>query len=364
MTNVQPISVNGGAKGNYVNGPFTSVTICVPGTANCQAINNILVDTGSYGLRVFASALGLALPQQTNAIGNPIGECALFVDSFTWGPVGIADVILAGEKASAVAMQVIGAAGFPPPPFGCLSSGLPPNDKFSSAGANGFLGIGVFAHDCGGACAISGPANPGFYYSCPVSGCVVTAESLNAQVENPVASFPSDNNGVVVDLPAIGANGAPTVNGSLVFGIGTRPNNSPGNAQAFTTDDAGNISTVFGGTAYPSFFDSGSNGIFFLSPAITGLARCLDGDSAFYCPPNTVNLAAQNRGHNGVAGPIAFSIANAQNLFATENIAFNDLGGPNPGIIDFGVPVFYGREVFVAIQNASTPLGPGPYYAY
>jgi len=68
--NVQPVSVTLGPEGNYPNGFFTSVTLCVPGTSNCQTVNDILVDTGSFGLRILASALTLSLPGQTDASGN------------------------------------------------------------------------------------------------------------------------------------------------------------------------------------------------------------------------------------------------------------------------------------------------------
>jgi len=49
-TNVAPILVNGGPNGNYVDGAFASVTLCVPGTSSCQTIDGVLVDTGSSGL--------------------------------------------------------------------------------------------------------------------------------------------------------------------------------------------------------------------------------------------------------------------------------------------------------------------------
>ena len=95
-SNVQPISVNPGPEGNYANGVFTSVTVCVPGTSSCQTIDSILVDTGSYGLRILGSELAVALPAQTEG-DDTVAECALFTDSFTWGPVADADVEIAGE---------------------------------------------------------------------------------------------------------------------------------------------------------------------------------------------------------------------------------------------------------------------------
>src|SRR4051794_26707098 len=36
----------------YFNEPCASATVCVPGTGQCQTITDLLVDTGSVGLRV------------------------------------------------------------------------------------------------------------------------------------------------------------------------------------------------------------------------------------------------------------------------------------------------------------------------
>ena len=134
---VQPISVNLGLNGNYANGLFTSVTVCVPGTSTCQTLNDILVDTGSYGLRILAPALTLSLPVQTHASGNPIGECAPFIAAFTWGPVATADVHMSGETASNMPLHVIGAANFPAPPADC-PNGFPPPTRLAVSGPMGF----------------------------------------------------------------------------------------------------------------------------------------------------------------------------------------------------------------------------------
>jgi hypothetical protein len=340
------------------------VTVCVPGTSTCQTINDILVDTGSYGLRILAPALTLSLPTQTDASGNPIGECAPFLAAFTWGPVATADVHITGETASNMPLQVIGAANFPAPPADC-PNGLPPADTVSSLGAYGILGIGPFIQDCGAACATGGASNPGLYYSCPSSGCLITTESLQNQVQNPVASFPADNNGVLIQLPALGAQGAATASGSLIFGIGTQSNNGLGSAQVYTTDDLGEFTTVYNGSSYSSsFIDSGSTGLFFLSSSAADIAQCTGANAGYYCPSQTLNLTAQNVGQNGTSGTVAFSIANAEQLFSTGNAAFNDLGGSNPGAFDWGMPFFFGRNVFVAIDGQQTPAGPGPYWAY
>src|SRR5580658_9326153 len=72
-SNVQAITVSTGPSAApplnapYIDGAFTSVTVCVPGsTTSCQTIGGILVDTGSAGLRILSSALTISLPQQTN----------------------------------------------------------------------------------------------------------------------------------------------------------------------------------------------------------------------------------------------------------------------------------------------------------
>src|SRR4051812_25171082 len=58
-SNVMPVVVGSGAVcGGRFNFPCTNVTICPVGsTTGCQTISDILVDTGSFGLRVFVSAL-------------------------------------------------------------------------------------------------------------------------------------------------------------------------------------------------------------------------------------------------------------------------------------------------------------------
>ena len=161
--NVQPAVVDAG-PGGFPNLLFVSVMICAPGgSTNCQTIDHIQVDTGSTGLRVFASVLSptLALRQQTDASGNPLLECAQFADGFSWGPVKVADIHIAGEQASSVPIQVIGDPAFATVPASCSNSGPPENDV-ASFGANGLLGVGTFLEDCGSGCVSL--VIPGTYY--------------------------------------------------------------------------------------------------------------------------------------------------------------------------------------------------------
>jgi len=62
---------------------------------------------------------------------------------------------------------------------------------------------------------------------------------------------------------------------------------------------------------------------------------------------------------------IHFSIANADALFAQPgDFVFATLGGPNSGTFDWGLPFFFGRNVYTAIESRSTPAGAGPFWAY
>ena len=361
--NVQPIVVDPGPAGIYGNGAFTSVTLCAPGTSDCQTIDGILVDTGSAGLRVLSSLLTVSLPRQNDAGGSPVLECNQFQDSYQWGPVVLADVRIGGEQASAAPIQAIGSSAFVVP-TSCTRSGLPSQETVESLGANGVLGVGLFRQDCGPACALSGAQNPGLYYSCPSSGCVPAAVGLNQQVQNPVWLFPRDNNGVILQLPPISAAGAPSVSGSMIFGIGTQSNNGLGTALVYSVDGAGEFTTTFQGRSYSSsYVDSGTNGLYFLDSSATGLTTCTDA-SSFYCPSTPVSLSATTRGANGSSATVDFAVANADALFNTPNFAFDNLGGPAAGTFEWGLPFFFGRNVYTAIELQSTPAGVGPYFAY
>ena len=352
-----------------VNSAFTSVTICVPNSASqCQTINGVLVDTGSSGLRVLSSALTLSLPQQKDSGGNPIAECTLFVSSETWGPVATADITVAGEKASSQEIQVIGGGSgvVATPPASCSNHG-PVEDTLGSLGANAILGVGNFIQDCGPACAPGTAANPGFYYTCS-SSCTVTTLALTSQVSNPVAAFAKDNNGVIVQLPSVAGPQA-SLSGSLIFGIGTQSNNGLGGATVYALNpNNGNFNTIFKGVTYTgaAFLDTGSNGIYFLDSTTTGLPLCTGNINFWYCPVSTQNLTATNQAYPaGATTTINFSVGNAQTLISNQNDGVAPgLAGPNAGAFDWGLPFFYGRNVYVAIEGQSTPGGTGPYVAY
>ena len=353
--NVLPVTVERGSNGASINVAYVSVTLCEPGTDNCRSVDHVLVDTASSGLRLSAAALGgLSLPAVVNAAGAAVGECAQFATGHVWGSVRRADLRLAGERASGVAVQI---ASDPAPiyatvPDACRRTGA---EIGVGPGANGILGVGMLARDCGAACASS--TAPGFYFACAAAGCVATTLPLASQVANPVPSFATDNNGVALVLPAVPIGGAGTLSGSLIFGIDTQANNQLGSATVYQVNSPGNFTTTYKGQIFrSSFIDSGSNAIFFPDPTLPVCA-------GFYCPAAPLALSAVNTSASGVSGTVDFTI---ESLPSVGSAAAAHLGG-DIGLarsFDWGLPFFFGRTVFVATVGASTSKGAGPFWAY
>jgi hypothetical protein len=347
---------------------YTSVTVCFPGSAaNCQTIDHIEVDTGSYGLRILASVMNatLNLPLQLAANGNSLLQCTQFVDGYSWGPVVLADIKVGGETAASVPIQSIGDSRFPTVPADCSGTGTA-EDTVAAFGANGILGIGPFALDCP-ACETTVIA--GTYYACAANTCTGTTVAAGSQVPNPVTRFAKDNNGTIIQLPGVADAGAATVSGTLTFGIDTQSNNASGTESVFTVNDVAELTIVFNGTNWTqSFIDSGSNGIYFTD----AIAMCTDTNlTSFYCPASNLTLPVTIQGQNGVmTNNLTFKVGNAMTMLsnpaAANYGAFPLLAGSNPNAqsFDFGLAFFYSRRVATAIEGAVTTVGTGPYIAF
>lgn len=365
-------TVDGQQLGAY-NVAYTTVTVCQSGTDNCQTFDHIQVDTGSTGFRIISSLVNpaLNLPAMTDARGNAIVECMQWVTSFAWGPIHLADVRIAGEVAENIPIQLMGDHTFPIPEE-CSSSGANVG-SVAAFGANGIIGIGNAVYDCGSTCASHAI---GAYYSCFGRGCNATVLPLLQQVPNPVAFFPNDNNGTVIRLPAVPAQGATNVMGVLIFGIDTRSNNSLGNSGIYTLDATDyTLTTVFKGTVLPeSFVDSGSPALSFNDNSLPDCGSRSSG-AGYYCPARTLNkLTATNKGRNGTSGVLSFSVANATQVLDdnSSGTAFSNLAGSDGnlgpsgsgGVFDWGLPFFFGRSVFTAVENRNAGGVNGPYVAY
>jgi hypothetical protein len=238
--------------------------------------------------------------------------------------------------------------------------------------ANGVLGVGVFAQDCGDACANAATPLPVYYGCTSGSSGVCTAENvaLQAQVTNPVAQFAADNNGLIVQMPnLLNANGDASVEGSLIFGLGTQTNNTlPAiGLSVLGTDANGDFTATYNGQSavLPSWIDSGADAYLFDDPSIAVCPGPVF--VGYFCPATApLPLFAVNTGvgANDTSSTVQFALQDPRS-FAADAVAFIDLGGGG-GAARFvwGMPYFYGRSIYIGIEGRAAGNYTGPYFAY
>jgi Protein of unknown function (DUF3443) len=365
--------LNQGVSG-IPNIPTVTVTVCAPGSASaCQTINNVLLDTKSFGLRVANSALGsmaASLPTLPSGSGT-LAQCALFAQSFTWGTIRTADVHIGGETASSIPIQVVGDLPDATIPSDNCTDRVPlsnAEDTANTLNANGILGIGVAITDCGTACAVPiAQGSTSTYFSCPpnttTANCTRVPVAVGQQVTNPVARFAADNNGVIVQFPAVPDGGSKAATGLVTFGINTQPNNAmPGTVTTIASGPAGDLqhSTFSGLTNVDAFLDTGSNGMFF-GP---GLTACGSNAPDFYCPTSKQTLSATLQGESATTLAVTFFADNAISLFNSGNFALPNLTGTAAnGTLDLGLPFYFGRTVYHGLDLRASG-GQAPFIAF
>jgi hypothetical protein len=134
------------------------------------------------------------------------------------------------------------------------------------------------------------------------------------------------------------------------------------------------LTAVYNGqTLQNSFLDSGSSLYFFETNSIP---LCTNADyNGFYCPATTLTLSPTIKGLNGATYADSFLFYNAETTFnANPTYAVVPGVGANPNIIfpstayadsfDFGLPFFYGRAVYTAIEGRAAGGTEGPYFAF
>lgn len=373
-TNVLPVYVG---SFSYLNEPLVSVVICKPNTnglGNCVTVNNILLDTGSSGLRVFRSKVAnVPLTQVMNGSGDELAKCTNYADGTNqWGPVKTADLVLGGEVVSNVNIQIIDDT-YATVPTACQTAEVDGPD----VSYNGILGVGIRDHDCGASCvSYANPANPTpnkLYFGCtgPSGTCTDSLAALATQVRNPVAAMTAasntdgqdDSKGSILVLPDIPSTGSLSASGYLVFGIGSRANNTPTvSTKVLSTDSNGYFVTNFNGQNLNAFIDSGSNGLFF--PSSSSTPTCYGG---WFCPSSTVSLQAIHKPYlGGTQYNVTFEVINASSVFKSNNYALKNLGASASGVFDWGLPFFYGRSVYTGISGKGAVINgtTAPFYAY
>jgi hypothetical protein len=390
VANSVDVSVGPGPTNNAVNFAFVSVTVCNPGGMNaCTTIPDVLVDTGSSGLRILASApgiSGLTLGGVTVA-GSAIYECVPYADgSYLWGQVMSADVSMAGENATTVPVQILADTPMPTNVASeCDPLGGPNLTAASALQANGILGIGVTTADCGTACSTSNPLP--FYWLCTSSSaCSGTAFlPMATQTSNPVAFFNRDDNGVILAMSSVAAGGAASATGILTFGVGTQSDNAlSSSAKVYPLSEDflfgaqyHTILATYNGTTYPALIDSSASSNLFLDAPTVAAASA--GSAITYCPGSSylfclsagtaspLSLPFTAKDSNGDSSTVNLSIGDAMTLLNSSIL----LGGANtavPGLtggyalggndyVDLGLPFFYNRTVYVGYSGQALPTG-------
>lgn len=374
--NAMALTVDTGpaAASGQINHAYVTVKVCSPGSqSQCANIDHVLLDTGSSGLRLVGSVLAAAAvtpSRATDAQGQAVVECVTFGGGQTWGAVGGVDVTLAGEVAANLPVQILDDAGTgPPPPPTCGANGTL-IDTVASIGANGLLGVGVFAQDCGAACVSANPALP-VYFGCSSAGtCTAENIALAAQVTNPVAMFAADNNGVIVKLPnLINANGDVSIAGQLLFGIATQADNALPltGLTVLGTDATGHFTATYNGgtTSLPALIDSGSDAYAFDDP---NMAVCAAGPYVgYYCPavaPQTVFAVNMGVGTMSATNTVNFAVADPNSFVASAAALGNLARGRGSIRFTWGLPFFFGRAVYVGLEQRTAGTYTGPYFAY
>lgn len=354
----EPASVplRAGAALSGYNRLTVSVTICRPGTTICATIDNVMVDTGSTGLRLDRRAVpdALALPEFAGSGSRPLAECVRFVGSAAWGSLRRADLRIGGLTAPGLPIQIFedDAASRP---SSCPRSGVVPT-------SNGTLGIGIHATDCAGTCD-QARLKP-LLYRCteeactPLPGLVSDADRL----PNPLLRLAGGAiGGLLFDLPAPSP-GAHSVTGRLGF---LRGGDLPPGMQVLPVAPDGRFTTRYGGQDYPgSYIDSGT-----ATTILTDLAlpACIRPNWAFCAaPPQT--REATLIGRDGQAIAVAFRVGDFHDeLAGTRSVsdAIASLAPIGSDAFVWGAPFFLGRRVLLVPEGVTGPGGlTGPLYAF
>lgn len=370
-SNVIAIYVDAGLAGSRASIPnaiYADVKICHPSNpSQCAVIDHVIVDTGSVGLRVLASALPTnflpALPQSTVG-AQKAAQCLSFVSGVTWGSVRSVELRMGGSSfdgltASNLPIQIINDPdpAFSTVPASCSSQGGLMQTA-ADLGAKGILGVGLFIQDCGPACANSAPS---VYYACSGTGsCSASAMPLSKQVSNPISSWAPHDNGNTIWLPNLQSGSSARADGMLVVGVGTSNNNAlQANSQILAANSSGTFTAnVNGNTLARSFIDSGSSITFLPAAGSTPLSVCPTPLSSFFCPVNSLSLTATNTGRAGTSSQTNVAIINAANAFSAKPLdnAYAGLAGSSSApynSLDYGASFFFGRYVSTLIETKS-----------
>ena len=348
--NVVPLTMHTPRHG--FNRMVISIDLCAPGTTRCVTIDEVMVDTGSTGLRIEPGVLpsSLGLRPMLGEGAAPLGECVRFVHDQAWGFLARADLHLGGMVAPNLPIQLI-SPDDEPHPSQCPASNVSPT-------SNATLGIGPLT-DCPDPCDGSGPGAS--YFACPPDGCRPIRMEAADRLPNPVWRLPRHNSGVVFELPGVPPEGSGGVTGRLIFGIDTADNNRIDAMHVLRLDAFGRFTSVMAGRPYPhSSIDSGTTTM--VVPA-DDFRRCERIPWAL-CASPVRRVEAEMVGADGGRIGASFRVGDFAALTRPGIGAVDGVAVAAPaaarGLV-WGAPLFLGKRVAFGFE---TPVGGGAFYGF
>ena len=363
--NIVPVKVHLLASGEGNNHLFVDVTVC-NAEKQCQTVPDVLVDTGSSGLRLFRPALqGLDLRAVTVRDDRPVGVGEHFGAGDLWGKLHWARVRIGGlETSQEITIEVHDA----PSPGESVPAGYGDRDmRVCPAMGNGILGIAAERYSPGRYFAAAGGTGP-----LAQSDWNPVKLDKSRRLSNPIIHFPDPyNNGSVISLPEVDAsNGQKTVQGWLGFGIG-EPTAMlyPQGSRVITheLDQASRFPVKLGERSFDVLLDSGGSGVI-LDLDHLGIAhdKCFPG---LYSPAALMPLhfTVTSAGHE-IKLARALPIGPGAKMLKAIEMGYAVLptlaprpdevrakeGELGPGTL--GLPFFYGRTVATGLQGSVNPF--------
>ncbi|KMZ11610.1 Heavy-chain fibroin [Candidatus Burkholderia humilis] len=172
------------------------------------------------------------------------------------------------------------------------------------------------------------------------------------------------NNGVTLAFPALAAGGTQTVSGTLTFGMDTQANNASGSDTKLVISGPATVKASYGDRSLQAILDTGSGAYYFPDSTIA-MCPASFSSQAYYCPSQKLTRTATLQGKSGNAQAIQFDILNASVELANNLPAHGGIGVNvdlfEAGVLDLGMPFFYGRTVTFGIQRDD---GEPAYFAF
>ena len=359
--NIVPIEVRQVTPTQY-NKLFVDVTVC-NAARQCRTVPDVLVDTGSTGLRLLRGALdGLDLAPVKDPRGRALGNWSSFGSGDLWGTMHVAQVRIGGvSTARPISVEIYDLPG--------RRDKLP--DGYAEVDArativrmgNGILGISPHRHVTKGYYAKGTEARaPGG------SRWVAVQVDASRQLSNPIADFPAPyDNGSVIRLPEVDwTAGAKRVQGWLGLGIGAATEALfPHGARVVSheLDADGLFPAAVGTRRFDVLVDSGTNALA-LDLSHLGVSRHARYTSYYDAPaPMPIELAVQSGGDY---------VRLARPLYVGPTVKYlkaNSTHGALPMVVGWddaprslsvlGLPFFYGRTVATGLRDTFNPFPQG-----